>query len=421
MDKKIISEINRFQQIINYGNNLLLESLPGVNVLARVINRYATQNLDNIIRSSDESISRIFREISQATDEPTIFRKVKELSDLGNSVRGANDVAKAMRTAIRSANPEIDNALTQIVTSIETRIRNQGSSNIDINTILDTTIEGRFDGLTDDSRDLLKNMIYDESQTIRQLMDTIVTGSRISTDATLKYNEIKKATNELVARIKNPEQKSKYKVILDNFSNALWDTRPDMERALTNKTLVQNAMIDLQTTDEGEIIIQIRKLVNDVANSEAGRDAIRKIISDQGLIQAMHQYGYWKVFRNSIIGYVLIKGGALGLTIGIITLATTLGNKYLSESSFWMDQKIKDTEEGTISELSENNEDKIIQALIAINPSLRANQGGLKTQYTIVYSHNKKSLQVVDNNSGESILSFTLDQINNKLRQLNKS
>ena len=73
-----------------------------------------------------------------------------------------------------------------------------------------------------------------------------------------------------------------------------------------------------------------------------------------------------------------------------------------------------------LDELSEKNKNKIIQALIAINPSLKANQGGLNPQYTIEYGSNKKSLQVVDNSNGEFVNYYTLEVINNKLRELNK-
>lgn len=422
MDKKIISEINRIQQIINYRNNLLLESLPGVTILARVIKRYATQNLDNIIRSSDESISRIFREISEATDEPTIFKKVKELNDLGTSVRGATDAAKAMRTAIRSANPDIDSALTNIVTGIETRITNQGSSNVDIDTLLDTTIEGRFDGLTDDSRDLLKNMIYDESSTIKRLINDVISrSSNFNVNATIDFVNLKKAADELLAKYKNPYEKSKHEVMLDKLINAIYDTRSDLDRAMTNRNLLEGAITHLKGADEGEILQRINQLVNDVANSEAGRDTIRRVISDQGLVQSMMRYGFWKVFRNSILGYILIKGGALTFSLGLIALATGKGNEWLSKATFWMDGETERVEQGTINKLSEENNAKIITALIALNSNLKANKGGLKPEYEIIYNTNGKSLQIINNNDGSVVGTYTLEQINNKLKQLKNS
>lgn len=410
MEKKILNEVNRIKSIMglyNDNNKIIVENKI-IASLFRGAKTLAKRNLDDFGLTASDEAAKIIREISEATDESTLFRKINELGSV------SDEVAKIFRGNLRAALPaETKNALNSIVNDM---IKDGIDDINDIENYLDTVLNMTFENLDDNSRKLLKDMMSDSSDELEaaRFMNKPIDWDETQVALQKTFSEMFNTNDieEIQSLINNHYRNngSSMPQWLNDLFRKFYDSRSDVQRALASKDGIASVIgvQDLSKMTKNQLYTKMSSAL------KTDKELAEKIAKDKSLHSFLTSPNLDKRLIEKTKTFLTINTLLAGLPFlwGLFFI-TWKGRNWALEKFRDFASRGETAMEGGIQKLDVSNEIKILKALEALNPDLIDELGKLKDGYNLDYGNGTKL--VISNSEGEQVAEYTLDDINSKL------
>jgi len=397
--KNLLSEVNRMNDLMMFTENrqIINESIAS-----------SLKSLRLLVKNSLNDIAKFgIKEVDNIVSSMVNSKSADEFFDLLDSIKLHDEsAAKQLRRDIFDVLPQAtQNRIIRIVNQIEGSIDSIPEDKM--NDLLDDIIAEQFPNEPESVRLYMKDTLLDSSSTI--------SNKAAGAKATKSIDDfIKKISNQgdsvegeidKIKGLTNPERAE-----LKRSWRTLWlrkESFYDIVRRRAHYGGKESAQMQRATDAEIEKIMSVANDANKVVQDETAIAALNKALSSN-IFTALPKW-----VKIVLISGLLSKGASFSLGMSLIDIAAWAVYKG-GELLGYEGEKTKTIQSGGITKLNLNNKIKILEALSQINPSLFSSSGTLKSDLTIEYSGDEKSLTIMDN-EGSIIGTYTIDQINEKL------
>ena len=272
---------------------------------------------------------------------------------------------------------------------------------------LDRVLDSTFPNEPESVRNYMKDTLSDSSDTISNK----ISGAKMASSIDDLINKISKEGDSVEGKLDNIEGLTNpERAELRRSWRTFWLTKDsfyDTVRRRASYGGEESARLQRATDAEIEKIMSIANDASKTVQDETAIAALNKALASNIFTKLP------KWVKITIISGLLTKGAAFSLGMSIVDIiawAVGEGGKLLGYEG----EKTKIKQAGGITKLNSDNENKILEALNELDPSLFNSSGMLKDGIMITYSDNEESLVLIGND-GSVKGTYTLDQINNEL------